>query len=158
MHHAFRFVALPAERFTALFDKSDAQLAAIGARRMIVDDKPGYPCRVSLSDAELGETVILLSYTHHDVATPYRASGPIFVRQGVATANPAIGEIPSMFRSRLLSVRAYDAAGMMVDAKVVEGRDLEDAIEALFADKVTQYLHVHNAQPGCFDCSVVRSQ
>src|SRR5262249_36969210 len=132
-------------------------LEALCARGMVVDEKPGFPCRVSLEDAEVGEVVVLLNFTHHDVATPYRGSGPVFVRRGVATATPAVGEIPSMFRHRLLSLRGYDAAAMLVAAEVVEGSDLEAALRRLFDDPSVSYLHVHNARPGCFDCSVVRA-
>lgn len=157
MSDSFQFVALPAERFAPLFELSDAELAALGARRMIVDGKPGFPCRVSLVDAEIGETVVLLSYAHHDVDTPYRASGPIFVRRGAATARLAAGEIPGLLGHRQLSLRAYDRAAMMVASEVVEGRDLETAIRRFFADRRVDYLHVHNAKPGCFNCRVERA-
>ena len=153
----FQFVALPSTPFAPLFDLSDEELAARGARRMVVDESPGFPCRVSLADAAVGETVILLPFTHHDVSSPYRASGPIFVRRDVETATPAVNEIPAMFRHRLLSLRAYDAAAMMVDAAVVEGGDLEGAISRLFADDLVRYVDIHNARPGCFNCRVVRA-
>src|SRR5262245_41325110 len=106
---SFRFVAAEESRFRFLFEQTDKELRAIGAKRMTVDAKPGFPCRVSLADAEIGETVLILTYTHHDVASPYRASGPIFVRETAATARFAPGEIPAMLTHRLLSVRAYDA-------------------------------------------------
>lgn len=157
MNSSFQFIALPSEQFAPLFSRSDAELQAIGARRMIVDEKPGYPCRVSLADAEVGETVLLLSFTHHDAPSPYRASGPIFVRKGVKTANPAVGEIPVMFRHRLLSIRAYDEAAMMAGAEVVEGSELENAIRRLFANESVSYLHIHNARPGCYNCRVRRA-
>ena len=123
MKDSFQIVALRSESFASLFDRTDAELEAIGARRMVVDDKPGFPCRVSLEDAEVGETVVLLPFTHHDVSSPYRASGPVFVRRGVPTARPTVNEIPVMLQHRLLSVRAYDAAAMMVEADVVQGPD-----------------------------------
>jgi hypothetical protein len=153
----FQLVALPHEQFESLFSRSEAELEAIGARQMIVDQKPGFPCRVSLADAEVGETVILLPFTHHDVSSPYRGGGPIFVRRGAKTAKPAVGEIPIMFRHRLLSIRAYDTGAMMVGAEVIQGSDLEDAIQRQFADERVSYLHIHNAQPGCYNCSVVRA-
>ncbi|HJS58772.1 MAG TPA: DUF1203 domain-containing protein [Vicinamibacteria bacterium] len=124
---------------------------------MVVDEKPGFPCRVSLVDAEVGETVLLVPFTHHDVSTPYRASGPIFIRSHARTANPAVDEVPIMFKHRQLSIRAYDEAAMMVDAKVVTGTDLEATIRHLFANESVGYLHIHNAGPGCFNCSVVRA-
>lgn len=150
-------MALESGRFAPLFARTDTELAALGARRVRVDASPGFPCRVSLADAEVGETVLLLPYTHHDVASPYRASGPIFVRAGVASAGPAPGEIPPMFLHRLLSIRAYDAAAMMVAAEVLQGTHLATAITTLFADPQVSYLHVHNARPGCFNCRVVRA-
>jgi hypothetical protein len=154
---AFRFVALPAEKFAPLFDQTDAELRAIGARRWVADEKPGFPCRVSLADAEVGENLLLLSFTHHDVDTPYRASGPIFVRQGVATAKPAVGEVPALLAHRRLSLRAYSEQAMLVASEVVEGSAVEAAIGRLFADPKVHYLDVHNAGPGCFNCRVERA-
>jgi len=157
MPPAFRFVALPAEQFTPPFSLSDEELRALDARRVIVDEKPGFPCRVSLTDAEVDEIVLLLPFTHHDVASPYRASGPIYVRPRVAQATPAVGEVPAMLLQRLLSLRAYDREAMLVDARVVQGREIEGAIVEAFSRSSIRYLQVHNAGPGCFNCSVVRA-
>ncbi len=156
MSVSFQFVGLPAAQFAPLFRQSDAELDMIGARRIVVDEKPGYPCRVSLADAEIGETVLALPFTHHDVAGPYRSSGPIFVRAGAASANPPPGEIPAMFHHRLLSVRGYDANAQMIAADVCPGTVLREAIERIFGDDRVRYLHVHNARPGCFNCRVSR--
>ena len=157
MSCAFQFVALRPEPFAPLFDLSDAQLHEMGARRVVVDEKPGFPCRVSLVDAEVGETVLLVPFAHHDVPSPYRATGPIYVRRGVKAASPAVGEIPEMLRHRLLSVRAYDRGAMLVGAEVVNGTDLDAAVRGLFASEAVSYLHVHNARPGCYNCRVVRA-
>jgi hypothetical protein len=154
---AFQFRALPHERFAPLFALSDGQLRAMHARREIVTGKPGFPCRVSLADAEVGDTVLLLPFLHHDVESPYRASGPIYVREGARTATPAVGEIPAMFRHRLLSLRAYDRDAMMINAAAADGTDLEAAIRDLFANPAVAYLHVHNARPGCYNCRVDRA-
>lgn len=157
MSASFQLIALRDQQFAPLFRQDDAELQAMGARRMIVHEKPGTPCRVSLADAEIGETVVLLPFTHHDVSSPYRASGPIFVRRGAMTANPAPGEIPVMFRHRLLSVRGYDAAAMLIAVDVVDGTDLEKSIGRLFANETVTYLHIHNAGPGCYNCRVERA-
>lgn len=60
---------------------SDEQLASGGAQRVRVAEKPAAPCRVSLDDAEVGESVILLNYTHQGADTPYHQQGPIFIRE-----------------------------------------------------------------------------
>ena len=153
----FQISALPAEQFEHLFSMSDAQLAESGAARCVADAKPGYPCRVSLRDAALGETLILLPFVHHETASPYRASGPIFVRQGAAQARLRANEVPDSVRGRLLSVRAYDANGVLVDADVTEGQALESVIDTLFADSQVAYLHLPNARPGCYNCRVDRA-
>jgi hypothetical protein len=157
MGNHFQLVALPAERFASLFERSEEELRKMDARRMTADDKPGFPCRVSLVDAEVGETVVLVSFTHHDVSSPYRGSGPIFVRQHAKTVKLAVDEIPVMLRHRLLSLRGYDAAGMLMGAQIASGTEIESVIERLFRDERVRYLHVHNAAPGCYNCSVVRA-
>lgn len=154
---AFRIVALPIESFHYLFAAGDDELRAHGARRVVADTKPGYPCRVSLMDAEPGESLFLLPFTHHDVESPYRASGPIYVRERARTATPAPDEVPLMLRTRLLSLRAYDDQAMLLGAEVLEGRDLETQIARFFADESVRYLHVHNARPGCYNCRIDRA-
>jgi len=156
MHSDFQFVALPLERFTHLFTMDEAELASVGARRMTVDENPGYPCRVSLMDAPIGETVILTPFQHHEVTSPYQSPGPIFVREAAQTAKPEVNEIPVMFHHRLLSVRAYNKAALMKAARVVEGKAFQQTISDFFTNRDIAYLHVHNAAPGCFNCMVQR--
>ena len=153
---AFRVLALPADSFSELFSLSDEALAAHGAHRRIVDATPGYPCRVSLVDADPGETVIGFSYAHHAVAGPYCGSGPIFVRAHARQAEFSINEVPALLRDRLLSIRSYGPTWLMINASVVPGRDLKAEIERMFDDDSNAYLHVHNAGPGCYMCSVDR--
>ena len=153
---SFQIRPLPLETFTPLFTLDDAQLRASGARRYVADRRPGFPCRVSLMDAEPGEHVILVPFPHQDADSPYRASGPIFVREAAHQAAFGVDEVPELLRLRTLSVRAYDADALMADADVVEGRDVESLIARLFADPRVAYLHVHFARPGCFACRVER--
>src|SRR5258708_2606677 len=131
----FQIVPLPLKDFTALFALSDNDLAKREACRLIVDANPGFPCRVSLKDVEVGESVILLNYMHQPTASPYRATGPIFVRERAVQATLAPGEIPEVVRRRTMSVRAYDREGMMKNASVIEGRVLEGIIADFFTDE-----------------------
>jgi uncharacterized protein DUF1203 len=156
MTNSFRIVGLPLATFTPLFSLSESELEQKHARRLIVDAKPGFPCRVSLEDAELGEWVILLPFMHQPTASPYQATGPIFIREKVTEADLAPGEIPEVVRRRLMSVRAYDNEGMMVNAVVTAGSELEPHIEKFFADSRVRYLHLHNAGAGCYSCRVER--
>ena len=124
---------------------------------MTVDAKPGFPCRVSLEDAEIGEQVVLLPFAHHDVDSPYRASGPIFVREKANEADLPVGEVPAVVSTRTISVRAYDKNSMMIDGTVVPGSEIKDQIEKLFADPRIAYLHLHNAGASCYSCKVERA-
>jgi hypothetical protein len=152
----FQIVGLPLKEIQPLFSLSDEELAQKAMRRMIVDAKPGFPCRIGLEDAEIGETVILLPFVHHDVDSPYRASGPIFVREKANEAQLAPGEIPEVVASRTMSVRAYDKGSTMIDGVVVAGREMKAHIERLFANPKIAYLHLHNAGAGCYSCKVER--
>jgi hypothetical protein len=153
----FQIQALAAAPFEPLYGLPDDELALRGARRMRVDANPGFPCRVSLADAEIGECVILLNYEHQPNPTPYRSSHAIFVREGARQAFPKLGEVPDVLSRRLISVRAFDAAHDMTDADVVEGATLAAIIERMFQDPRVDYLHLHNAKRGCYAASVTRA-
>lgn len=153
----FRISALPLESFQHLLTMTDADLRAVGGRRQVADRRPGFPCRVSLLDAHPGETVILVPYVHQPADSPYRASGPIFVRENAETAMLEPGQVPALLRLRTLSLRAYDAGSMMIDARVMDGMQLEAGISTLFANASVEYLHVHYANAGCYACRVDRA-
>ena len=156
MKTSFRIVGLSRAQFEPLFSLNEKDLAAKGARRVIVEAKPGFPCRIGLEDAAIGETVILLPFTHHDVNSPYQASGPIFVRENAKEARLAAGEIPELVMCRTMSVRAYDKTGRMLDGNVVPGSEMRAHIEKIFQNPKIEYLHLHNAGAGCYSCKVER--
>jgi hypothetical protein len=154
---SFRIQGLPADQFAPLFALSDAELAARGAVRRVADQrKPGYPCRISLTDSEPGDELILVNYEHHPVDSPYRMRFAIYVRKGEQTYD-AVGRVPEQLRLRKLAVRAWDADAMMVGHELVDGRELESAIDRLFANPKAEYLHVHFAAPGCYAAKVERA-
>ncbi|MTB52071.1 DUF1203 domain-containing protein [Lewinella sp. W8] len=139
-----------------LFSLSNEELTSRGITRMTVDEYPGYPCRLSLEDAPIGEEVLAFNYEHHAIQSPYRASGPVFVRLNQEAAQLEKNEIPAMLLHRYLSLRVYDDHGMMIDATTVVGEHLEDAIQTIFRDPAAKYIQVHNARPGCYNCQVDR--
>jgi hypothetical protein len=151
---SYRFKGLPPAPFAPYFGLDAADLATRGAQMVTADAKPGFPCRVSLEDAEPGERLLLLPFEHQPAHSPYRASGPVFIREG---AVPFDGTgVPPVLRGRLLSLRAYDKAGLMVDADVIEGSAVETLLGRLFARPDTDQIHVHYARRGCFACRVER--
>lgn len=153
----FRISGLPAEPFVSLYGLDDEALIQFGARRYIADTMPGFPCRVTLEDAEPGERVLLVNYVHQPAETPYRASHAIYVREGALSAASLIDEVPASLSGRELSVRAFDRGGMMVDADLVGGTELEALIALLLANDTVEYLHVHYAKRGCYAARVDRA-
>jgi Protein of unknown function (DUF1203) len=154
---SFRITGLPAEDFATLFALSDEELARQGAVRQIADGRvPSYPCRVSLTDARPGDELLLVNYEHHPVSSPYRMRFAVYVRKGEETYD-RVDEVPEQLRIRTLAVRAFNADAMMVGWELVDGDQLEAAIERLFADLRAAYLHVHYAAPGCYAARIDRA-
>lgn len=143
--------------FRSLFELSDTELAARGARRMVVDSSPGFPDRIELRDLELGERAILLNYVHHDADTAYRSSHAIFVLDGATEARMLVDDVPEVIRRRTISLRAFDVAGDMIDAALVDGAAIERAVERMFEDDHVAFLHAHYATRGCYAARVDRA-
>lgn len=152
----FQISGLPLAGFQPLFALTDAELAERGIVRRIANERPGFPCRVSLRDADPGERLLLLNYEHLAVASPYRARHAIFVRENAVEAQLKVNEVPEVLAIRLLSVRAYDKDGMMRAADVVPGTEVVPLIERMLSDPEVTYLHAHNAKPGCFAARIDR--
>ncbi len=153
----FQICGLNLGHFSHLFGKSAQDLALDGVVRMTVDEKPGFPCRVSLRDVDVGKTVLLMNYEHQSALSPYRSSHAIFVQEWADEADLGKNQIPDVLRIRVISVRAFDASGMMVDADIVDGNELEGMIDRMFSIESVRYLHLHNAKPGCFAARVERT-
>jgi len=153
----FQITGLPLNQFAPLFALSDEELARRDVIRVTANESHGFPCRVSLQDAAVGEQLVLLNYEHLPVATPYRSRHAIYVRQSATEAQLAIDEVPQLLRPRLLSVRAFDAQGMMKAADVAPGTALETLIEQMFSYPAVAFLHVHNAKWGCYVARVDRA-
>lgn len=144
-------------QFQHLFALTDAELAVRGVSRAVAEETPGYPCRVSLEDALVGEELILISYAHQTANSPYQAAGPIYVRRNASEIAALRNKVPPPFQSRLLSVRAYDANHFIIDAEVVDGAQLEPLIARFFGNAAVAYLHVHYARRGCYAGRVDRA-
>ena len=153
---SFRLVGLAADNFEPFFAMNDAELAALGARRVVADAPVGFPCRVSLEDAAVGDELLLLPFEHLSARSPYRASGPVYVRARARRAVLEPGVVPPYVTRRLMSVRAYDASDMMVAGEVCEGADVHATLQRLVADDAVAFIHLHNARRGCFSCRVER--
>ena len=151
----YRIAGLDPAPFAALFAMSDAELESRRARRVTADDPFGFPCRITLEDAQPGEQLILVNHVHHEVETPYRSAFAIFVREN---AEPAVYEdtCPPCFAGRTLSLRGFDREGALAKAKLAAPGEADEAIRALLADPGIAYINAHNAAAGCFAARIER--
>ena len=153
----YRITGLDPAPYRHLFGLRDEELAERGVVRMKVTENPCFPCRVSLTDRDIGERVLLLNHVSHDVAGPYRASHAIFVTEGAEEAAQFVDEIPPVFAPRVLSLRGFDSDGMMVDALLTQPGEADAGIRRLFDDPRIETIHAHNATRGCFAARIERN-
>ena len=154
---AYQISGLAVEQFVPLFGRSDAQLADQGIVRVQADSAPGYPCRITLEDAEIGETLLLLNYQDHNVATPYRNAYAIYVREKAAGTAHLHDTLPGVFANRPIALRGFDAQGMLRGASLALKGDADARIRELFDRPDIAYLHAHNAAHGCFSARIDRA-
>ena len=154
---SFRISGLSPEPFRHLYGLSEQQLTLHGVIRYIADQSPGFPDRIEMRDAALGEKLLLLSHVCQPADTPYRATHAIFVREGAEHTYDKVDEIPQVMRTRLMSLRAYSSEGMMLDADVIDGQHIESIITRFFASTLVAYIHAHNAKRGCYSGRIERA-
>ena len=152
---AYRIAGLEPEPFEALFGMSDVELAERNARRAVADG-PGYPCRVSLVEAEPGEALVLVNHVSNDAATPFRAAHAIYVRNGVERGRYE-DEVPAIFATRTLGLRGFDSEGMLRGALLAPPGEADARIRELFERLDVAEIHAHNAALGCFLARVERA-
>lgn len=155
---SFKITGLPVETFRPLFGLPDAELAARGVVRYRADSPVGFPCRITLRDAQVGQTLLLLNYEHQSADTPYRSRHAIFVNEAAIATAALVDELPPCLAIRpAIALRAFDRTGMMTAAEIAPGSDLAPLIERMLAAPETAYLHAHNAARGCFAARIDRN-
>jgi hypothetical protein len=154
---AFRIRGIDPSEFRHLLGLPEQELRRHGARRYRVDDKPGFPDRVEVRDLEIGETALLINFVHQPAPTPYRSQHAIFVGEQSRRRLELIDAVPAALAIRPISLRAFDAAGDMVDAALVDGLALSPAITRFLDAPHIAYLHAHYAKRGCYAALIERA-
>ncbi len=149
----YRIAGLDPEPFAPLFALDEDALAA---RRARLDH--GFPCRVSLEEAQVGERLLLVHHTHHAVDSPFRAGVAIFVREQAREAALCRDRTLSVFEGRVLSLRGFTAEGMLAGCALVQPGEADAAIRALLAGGHILYIDAHNAAAGCFAARIERDE
>ena len=154
---AYRIEGLSPRAFDRLFAMTDGELAHEGARRVVADKPRGFPCRITLADAAPGDRLLLLNHVSHDVDGPFRTAYAIYVREEAAAPADYTDAVPPMLDSRTLSLRGFDAEGMLRDALIAQPGEADARIRDLFARADIATIHAHNAAQGCFLARIERN-
>jgi hypothetical protein len=152
----FRIAGLTPTRFSHLFSLSERELACHNVIRYAVDQDNAFPCRITLQDAAIGDSVLLTNYEHQPAKSAYQSRHAIYVNEAATAAGVYVNEIPAQMQRRLLSIRAFDATDAIIDADVIDGSDANTLIKRFLSAQETAYLHVHFARRGCFAARVDR--
>jgi hypothetical protein len=123
-------------------------------QKITVDQSPGYPCRLSLEDAKIGEEVYLFSHQPFTNENPYRETGPVFVRTEADQATLEPGQIPDMIKRRPIIVRSYSADETLLSGDPAEGEDVGQVIQQCLNREGVAFLHIRAALTGCYLCKV----
>ncbi len=153
----YAITGLDPAQFQPLFGLSEAEFAKRGVIRKNVTEKPGFPCRITLEDPEVGETVLLMNYESHTADTPYRSAYAIYVREAATAPARLTDELPQVFANRPIALRIFNADGMLVGATLARGADIDAAIRGAFESPQASYIHAHNAAHGCFSARIDRT-
>jgi hypothetical protein len=152
----YRIQGVEPAAYAGLLDLDEDGLAERGARRVLADSKPGFPCRVTLEDAEPGETLILFNHVSHDVPTPFRSAYAIYVREKARVPACYVDRPPPVFAGRALGLRGFDSEGMLRGALLALPGEADSKIRGLFERPEIATIHAHNAAAGCFAAKIVR--
>jgi len=109
---------------------------------------------------QIGEAMLLFAYSPFSTGGPYAETGPVFVHErDCAAAAPLKGELPEVTRVRKqVIVRAYDQAGAINDAALVDTPDAAAVLERFFDDADVAFAHVRSVTYGCFTYVVERAE
>ena len=153
----YKISGLEPSQFHHLIGLGDDELATHGAVRMTADAKPGFPCRITLDDADPGDRLLLVNHCSHGGDNPYRATHAIFVSESATEVAVYEDKIPPALDRRILSLRAFDRDGMMVDAALVQPGEADETVRRLLTNEAVDHIDAHNAIRGCFAARVERA-
>jgi len=154
---SYVITGLPVAEFAPLFGLSDEALAERGIIRRVADSKPGFPCRITLEDAEPGDSLLLLNYESHSADTPYRSAYAIFVNETAQATARKVDSLPDVFNNRPIALRIFNADGMLIGADLARGDETDAAIRRAFENSEAAYIHAHNAAHGCYSARIDRA-
>ena len=116
-----------------------------------VEMATGYgPCRQCLKTFNQGQEERIL-FTYQPFVSPgaLPAPGPVFIHREACRQYDEL-HFPEELRAIPLVMESYRVRGMLLNQQRVGGRTVEDVIKEQLAEPRVEFLHVRNAEAGCF--------
>jgi hypothetical protein len=122
-----------------------------------VETASGYgPCRVCLNTFEEGrEERILFTYQPFQDKTALPAPGPVFVHRDPCSRYDSL-EFPEELRQLPLVLDGHGREGVLVSRERVGDQPVDDVLQRQFSDPRVDYIHLRNADAGCFIARIDR--
>jgi Protein of unknown function (DUF1203) len=124
-----------------------------------VEVATGYgPCRSCLRTFQEGEEErILFTYNPFAGLDAYPSPGPVFIhREGCPRYEEP--DFPADLRRLPLTLEAYGRGRWPVARESGAERDVEGAVDRLFAHPAVEYIHVRNTEAGCYIARIERAE
>jgi len=117
-----------------------------------VEVAAGYgPCRLCLDTFRVGaEERLLFTYNPFDGLDRFPAPGPVFVHAVGCSPFAAPSGFAESLRELPLVLEGYAAGRWVVAREPVVHGDVEGAVSRIFAHAAVEYIHVRNAEAGCY--------
>ena len=115
-----------------------------------VQETAGNPCRHCLRRADIGERLVLFSYSPFEMRNPYKEVGPVFVHADGCERYGDVGRVPADFLNRPLALRGYDAEQRIVAVAVVADGRTERRVEELLGEPEVAFVHARSFTHGCY--------
>lgn len=153
---SFRVVAIPSK--VACLVRSTMRSPGYG-HPAHVEVAAGYgPCRHCLRTFDVGkENRILFTYDPFHGIEPLPLPGPVFIHAERCERFSESGGVPETLRHHRLTLIAYGERRRVLSEDYVDNGKIERAIDSLFANRETRYVHVRDTEAGCYDFRVERA-
>ena len=117
----------------------------------------GYgPCRLCLQTFQIGRDERLL-FTYQPFTDPdaLPAPGPVFIHRERCERYDG-PQLPEALRPLPLALEGYGAMGVLLVQRRVGTAQFEAALDSMFEPREVQYVHLRNAEAGCFIARIDR--
>jgi hypothetical protein len=115
------------------------------------------PCRSCLSTFTIGrDERILFTYDPFEDLDPYPLPGPVFVHAEPCTPHSGDGFPPGL-RVLPLVFEGFGERREPRGREFASGTEIDAAIHRLLRDPAVSYLHVRNAEAGCYIARIERT-